>query len=195
MSVQSDLEAFAALLRKWNTAHNLVSRETVDALWPRHIEDSLQLMRLLGPADRDLIDLGSGGGFPAIPLAIASRGADRRFTLVEPIAKKAAFLRAAARELRLPLTILEQRAEDIDSRETFDVITSRALANLPQLMAYGIRLVRPGGRLLLHKGRTYREESSRAAQLFDYDMVVHQSGTEPGGVVLEISKLRAKSAA
>jgi 16S rRNA (guanine527-N7)-methyltransferase len=192
---QDDLAAFAALLRKWNAVQNLVSRETIGELWPRHIADSLQLLKLLRPEDRDLVDIGSGGGFPAVPLAIASRGTDRRFTLVEPNARKAAFLRTAARELHLPLTILGLRAEQIDSRETFDVMTSRALADLPRLLGYGMQLIRPKGRLLLHKGRTYREETAAASQLFDYDMIVHESETEPGGVVLEISNLSAKTAA
>src|SRR5699024_10514630 len=99
MSVEADLGAYEALLRKWNAVQNLVSRETLHELRPRHIDDSLQLLPLLRPSDRRIIDLGSGGGFPAIPLAIASRGLERRFTLVEPIAKKASFLRTVAREL------------------------------------------------------------------------------------------------
>ena len=195
MTHQSDLEAFAALLRKWNAVQNLVSRETIGELWPRHIEDSLQLMKLLRPSDRDLIDLGSGGGFPAIPLAIASRGTERRFTLVEPIAKKASFLRTVARELKLPISVESRRAEQIDSRETFDAVTSRALAALPELLALGARLLRPEGHMLLHKGQTYREETSRAAAHFDFDVVVHPSETDAAGVILEISNLRAKSVA
>ena len=195
MSQHADLEAFAALLRKWNAVQNLVSRETVDELWPRHIEDSLQLLPLLRPHDRDIIDLGSGGGFPALPLAIASRGAERRFTLVEPIAKKAAFLRTVARELRLPVVVQALRAEQIDSRETFDLVTSRALAALPELLRPGARLLRPDGHMLLHKGQTYREEVSRAAAQFDFDVIVHPSETDSSGVILEISHLRAKSVA
>lgn len=195
MSVRDDLERYAALLRKWNAVQNLVSRETLDELWPRHIEDSLQLMAMLRADDHAVIDLGSGGGFPAIPLAIASRGAERRFTLVEPIAKKAAFLRAVARELELPVTVETARAEQIDSRETFDVVTSRALAALPKLIRYGVDLLRPAGHMLLLKGRTFREEMALAAQLFDFDVIVHPSSTDPEAAILEISNPRAKSAA
>ena len=195
MTPQSDLEEFAALLRKWNAVQNLVSRETIGELWPRHIEDSLQLLKLLRPTDVRFIDLGSGGGFPAVPLAIASRGTERRFTLVEPIAKKASFLRAVARDLRLPLTVESVRAEQIDSRETFDVVTSRALTSLPELLTMAARFLRSDGHLLLHKGQTYREETSRAAAHFDFDVVVHPSETGAGGVILEISNLRAKSVA
>src|SRR5690606_33130468 len=96
--VATDLERFASLLGKWNRAQNLVSRETAGDLWTRHVADSLQLLKFLAPGDRTILDLGSGGGFPAIPLAIAA-GLGRRFILIEPIAKKASFLRAASREL------------------------------------------------------------------------------------------------
>jgi len=195
MSQCDELEQFATLLRKWNAVQNLVSRETVDELWPRHIEDSLQLVPLLRDSDRRIIDLGSGGGFPAIPLAIATRGSERRFTLVEPIAKKASFLRTAARDLDLPVTIESVRAEQLDSRETFDLVTSRALASLVELLPLGLRFLTPGGRMLLHKGRTYREEVTRAAQLYDFDVLIHPSRTDPESAILEISNLRAKSAA
>jgi 16S rRNA (guanine527-N7)-methyltransferase len=195
MTQQDDLERFAALLRKWNAVQNLVSRETVDELWPRHIEDSLQLVPLLRETDRRIIDLGSGGGFPAIPVAIATRGSERRFTLVEPIAKKASFLRTVTRELDLPVTVESVRAEQIDSRETFDLVTSRALAALPELLALGLRFLAPDGHMLVHKGRTYREEMSRAAQLYDFYVLVHPSRTDPESAILEIGNLRAKSAA
>jgi 16S rRNA (guanine527-N7)-methyltransferase len=195
MSERQDLERFAALLRKWNAVQNLVSRETVDQLWPRHIEDSLQLVPLLRASDRRIIDLGSGGGFPAIPVAIATRGSERRFTLVEPIAKKAAFLRAVARELDLPITVEAKRAEQVDSRETFDLVTSRALASLAEIMQLAARFSTTANHMLLHKGRNYRQELAAAAQLYDFDVLVHSSRTDPESAILEISNLRAKSAA
>ena len=195
MKQRDELEQFAALLRKWNAVQNLVSRETVDTLWPRHIEDSLQLVPLLRDSDRRIIDLGSGGGFPAIPLAIATRGSERRFTLVEPIAKKASFLRTAARELDLPINVESVRAEQVDSRETFDLVTSRALASLPELIGLGARFLTPDGHMLLHKGRNYRQELDAAAQLYDFDVLIHPSRTDPESAILEIGNLRAKSAA
>jgi 16S rRNA (guanine527-N7)-methyltransferase len=195
MSQPDELARFAALLRKWNAVQNLVSRETIDQLWPRHIGDSLQLMKFVRATDRHVIDLGSGGGFPAMPMAIASRGTERRFTLIEPIAKKAAFLRTVARELQLPVTVLAQRAEDVDSRETADLVTARALAALPVLLPLCARFCAPDGRLLLPKGRNYREELDAAAALYHFDMVAHPSESDPEAVILEITNLRAKSAA
>lgn len=195
MSQREELERFAALLRKWNAVQNLVSRETIDQLWPRHIDDSLQLMKFVRDTDLHVIDVGSGGGFPAIPMAVASRGTERRFTLIEPITKKAAFLRTVARELDLPVTVLAQRAEEIDSRETADVVTSRALAALPQLLRLCEPFASEAGRLLLPKGRNYREELDAATALYHFDMVPHPSESDPEAVILEISNLRAKSAA
>jgi 16S rRNA (guanine527-N7)-methyltransferase len=195
MSQQDDLERFAALLRKWNAVQNLVSRETVDGLWPRHIDDSRQLMKFVRPTDKRVIDLGSGGGFPAIPMAIASRETERRFTLVEPLAKKASFLRTVARELELRITVEAKRAEQIDSRETFDLVTSRALAALPVLCGYIERLQKANGHALLLKGRNYRQELDAAAQNFHFDVLVHPSESDAEGVILEITNLRAKSAA
>jgi 16S rRNA (guanine527-N7)-methyltransferase len=195
MSQQDDLERFAALLRKWNAVQNLVSRETVDELWPRHIDDSLQLMKFVRSRDLRIIDLGSGGGFPAIPMAIASRETERRFTLVEPIAKKASFLRAAARELDLPVTVEAKRAEQIDSRETFDLVTSRALASLPDLLKLSLPFADIEGHMLFLKGRNYRQELDAAAAKFHFDVLVHPSESDTEGVILEITNLRAKSAA
>ena len=194
MSVQSDLEQFAALLTKWNAAQNLVSRETLATLWPRHIDDSLQLAEHVPVAVRHIIDIGSGGGFPAIPLAIASRETERRFTLLEPVQKKAAFLRTVARELKLPVTVYAVRAEAFDSRETADLVTSRALAPLPKLLRYAVRFMGPQSHALLHKGREFRREVEDAAQLFDFDVLEHPSRTDASGVILDISNLRAKSA-
>ena len=128
-------------------------------------------------------------------MAIASRGTERRFTLVEPIAKKASFLRTVARELDLPVTVESVRAEQIDSRETFDVVTSRALAALPELLSFSARFLRHEGHMLLQKGRKYRDEMIAAAALYDFDVVVHPSETDADGVILEISNLRAKSVA
>lgn len=193
--MKADLERFAALLLKWNAAQNLVSRETIAELWPRHIEDSLRVLPLLRDTDQRILDLGSGGGFPAIPLAIADQERLRHYTLVEPIAKKAAFLRTAIRELGLNAEVLTMRAEQIDSRETFDCVTSRALAALDVLLGLAAPHLKPPGRLLLHKGRNYRQELDAAAALYDFDVLVHTSESGADGVILEMSNLRVKTAA
>jgi 16S rRNA (guanine527-N7)-methyltransferase len=193
--VRRDLESFSALLRKWNAVQNLVSRETEAELWDRHVVDSIQILPLLRRTDKRFLDVGSGGGLPALPLAIALKGGPARFQLVEPIGKKVAFLRQAIRELGLPAEVHAGRSDSLDSRETrFDVITSRALAALPQLLGLIHPFFGPETRAILHKGRDYARELEESRLAWDFDVVLTQSVTGDGGVLLQISNLQSKTA-
>ena len=116
--VADDLESFSALLTKWQRVQNLVSRETLADVWRRHMADSLQVLKLLSDRDNVILDLGSGGGMPAIPMAIGSKGTARRFILIEPNGRKVSFLRTVARELGLNVAVIDKRSDEIDSRET-----------------------------------------------------------------------------
>lgn len=192
--VRRDLESFAALVVKWNGVQNLVSRETLSAdLWPRHIADSLQVLKFLRLTDRVVLDLGSGGGFPAIPLAIASGGA-RQFVLVEPNARKASFLRTVSRELELGLIVESRRTEDIRPSElpTVDVVTSRALASLSVLCSLATPFFGTSTRALFHKGREHVDELAESHAVWHHDVVVHASDTSSSGVLLEMTNLRRK---
>ncbi len=188
VDIASDLESFALLLAKWQRVQNLVSRET-DELWKRHIADSLQLLKFIGP-ETSVLDLGSGGGFPAIPLAIALKDRPIDFTLVESNSRKTAFLRSAARELGLGAAVESKRIEDIAPRET-SLVTSRALADLPQLLAWSAPWFRDKTRALFHKGREFGDDLDKSRALWQFDVIVHSSDTGGGGVILEISNLRA----
>lgn len=192
--VRKDLESFAALLKKWNAVQNLVSRETENALWSRHILDSLQVLPLLRPTDERLLDVGSGGGLPALPLAIALKGGPAHITMVEPIGKKVAFLRQVARELGLSADVHAGRTDSFDSRETsFDVITSRALAALPTLLELIHPFFGPETRAILHKGRDHAVELAESRLAWEFDVVITKSATDEAGVLLEISNLRRKT--
>lgn len=195
-AVGRDLESYAALLKKWQAVQNLVSRETLGAIWERHFADSLQVLSLLTPRDQEFLDLGSGGGFPALPLAIASKGLDRHFVLVEPTARKVSFLRTVARELDLNVTVIGRRSDEIDSRETPepDVVTSRALAALPLLCDWMAPFFAAKTRAILHKGREHVDELTESGAHWHYDVVVNKSDTDPGGVILTITNLTRKSA-
>src|SRR5690606_22783203 len=104
--VFADLNAFMQLVQRWQKVQNLVSRETPGDLWHRHILDSLQILPLIdGSAEKlNIVDIGSGGGFPALPLALALKGRSFSMQLIESNSRKCAFLRAAAREFDLPIT-------------------------------------------------------------------------------------------
>jgi len=194
-SVAEDLECYAALLGRWQAVQNLVSRETLPNIWERHFADSLAVLPLLNSEERALLDIGSGGGFPALVLAIALNGSDRQFTLVEPVGRKVSFLRTVARELSLPVSVVNGRAEEFDSRETTkpDVITSRALAPLPQLCSWMAPLFGPSTRAILHKGREHVEEIANSSTLWHMDVVVTPNNTDSDGVLLTITNLRARS--
>jgi 16S rRNA (guanine527-N7)-methyltransferase len=190
VNIGADLESFARLLAKWQRVQNLVSRET-DELWDRHIADSLQLLKFVGDESR-VVDLGSGGGFPAIPLSIALKDRPINFTLVESNNRKTAFLRAAARELSLAVLVESKRIEDIAPRET-SLVTSRALADLSQLLSWSAPWFGEKTRALFHKGREFGDELDKSRALWQFDVIVHSSDTSGGGVILEISNLRAAS--
>lgn len=130
----AQLDALAALVKRWTQKINLVSRSDADKLWSRHILDSLGLASDLEWA-RIWADLGAGGGFPALPLAILAktRGRDVAFHLYESDKRKAAFLLEAARRFELPVTVHAQRIEDADLVAA-DVISARALAGVTELL-------------------------------------------------------------
>jgi len=194
--VGADLESYAKLLQKWQQVQNLVSRETLAQVWTRHFADSLQVLPLIKPTDRLFLDFGSGGGFPALPLAIASKGSDRRFVLIEPTARKVSFLRTVARELDLNVVVVGRRSDQVDSRETGrpDVVTSRALAALPQLFEWMAPFCGPETRAILHKGREHVEEVSESRAQWLYDVLIKPSETDPSGVILTVTNLQRKSA-
>ena len=110
----SKLEAFADLVRKWNPKINLVSKNSLDDLWQRHILDSVQVFEL-AEGEGHWVDLGSGGGFPGIVVAILNQEAQTfQVTMVESDQRKCAFLRTAIRELGLTALVKTERIEQLD---------------------------------------------------------------------------------
>ena len=193
--VVRDLESYAQLLRKWQGVQNLVSRETLDQMWDRHFVDSLQVLKLVDATDQNFLDIGSGGGFPALPLAIALKDTGAKFTLVEPTSRKVSFLRTVSRELGLNVNTLLTRSDQISpsSLPAIDVITSRALAALPQLCDWIAPFFGPNTRAILHKGREHVEEVKQTLPHWSFDVLSTPSDTDPNGVLLTISNLRKKS--
>ena len=144
------LLGYADLLIRWNRRINLTGARSVEAVVAEHYPDAFALSRRLDQPAR-LVDVGSGGGLPAIPLALLRP--ELTIRLSEPIAKKGAFLRTAIRELQLAERVSlgsgrgEQLAEEAPG--SFDVATSRATFEPGAWLALGRRLVRPGGRVFV----------------------------------------------
>lgn len=146
------LAAFEALLRDEGSSRGVVARGDVDRLFERHIADSL---RAVGGVERDdtaAYDLGSGGGLPGIPIAIALP--DLRVSLVERRANRASFLRSVVEALDLSnARVVPSPIEELDAAA--DVCFARALAPLPRSWALARRLLRPGGRLVYFAGSRF----------------------------------------
>ena len=154
------LAAYAALLVRWQRRINLVGPATIGDLWRRHMLDSAQLLPLLPPATRNLIDLGSGAGFPGLVLAILGVP---DVHLVDSDGRKAAFLAEAARAAHVQVTIHARRIDALPAL-TADVITARALAPLGTLCRLAAPLVRPDTVLLLPKGQDVDRELTDATK-------------------------------
>ena len=180
------LRAFQALLLHWNQRINLVSRADAADLWDRHIHDSLQLAALLPAAAGAMADLGSGAGFPGLVLAIAT---GRHVHLVESDQRKAAFLREAARATAAAATVHAVRAETL-TLAPMPVVTARALAPLPQLLALAHPLLAPGGICLFPKGATAADELTAAAAGWHMRVERFPSQTNPGATLLRLSEIR-----
>lgn len=184
---------FEALVNKWNPKINLVSRNSMSQLRERHIIDSMQIFRMADDAlctAGHWVDLGSGGGFPGLVVAIIAREKRPEMvtTLVESDQRKGAFLRTVARELDLNCTILSRRIENADPLNA-DIVSARALADLTLLLGYVHRHLRPGGHAFLPKGARWQNELAAAQQKWTFEAEPIPSETEPDAVILAIKGL------
>lgn len=186
-----DLRTFEGLVRKWTPAINLVSKSTVAGLWDRHIADSAQVFSLCPGAAEHWVDLGSGGGFPGLVVAIIAREKQPglRFTLVEADQRKATFLRQAAKALSLPVTVRSERIESLEPLEA-DVLSARALAALPDLLQLAALHLRPSGTALFPKGSAHLDEVAEARKAWTFDMDTRPSLSDPQAAILVIRNIQ-----
>lgn len=179
------LEHFAELLVQWNAKINLVSPKDLGQLWSRHIEDSLQLVDLI-PAGASITDLGSGGGFPGLILAIAT---PNPVTLIESDQRKCAFLREAARLCDAKVTVIPKRIEAAVAPPA-DIITARALAPLDQLLDWARPLLKEDGFALFLKGQKAQTELTDASAHWHMNHTFFPSRTDAGGTIIKVSDFK-----
>lgn len=156
-------ERYYQLLLEWNEITNLTAITDPEGVVLKHFIDSLTCLPYLEPGPLRTADIGTGPGLPGIPLKLARP--EMELTLVESNNKKVKFLEAAIQELKLEKTqVLWKRAEEVgqdkSKRESFDLVTSRALAPLPVILEYGLPLLKKGGRLLAMKSQKSDPEIS-----------------------------------
>jgi len=143
-------------LQKWNRVHNITTIVDDEDIVVKHFLDSLIYLKGVPDGTETLCDVGSGGGFPGLPIAIM-RG-DIKITLLEPARKKIAFLRQMRRYLSLGnIEIIEDRAEGVRDRQ-FDIVVTRATFTVPDMLKKAGHLVKPGGKLIMSKGPNFKEE-------------------------------------
>lgn len=155
-------QKLTVLLKEWNAKFNLTAIDDPEEVYEKHILDCLIPLGC-ETIHGKVADVGSGAGFPGLVWALALP--DCSFTLIEPTAKRCRYLEEAVKQLGLwNVTVVNERAEEAvnHSREAFDVVTARAVANLPVLSELCVPLVKPGGFFCALKGAQGREEVALA---------------------------------
>ena len=183
------LQRFADLLAKWQRKINLVSADSLKDVWRRHMLDSAQLVRFLPPSVSGVADIGTGGGFPGLVLAILGV---RNVHLIEADARKCTFLaeagRAAGLDVGRDVTIHHQRVEAVDGLQV-DVVTARACAPLDRLIGYAAPMLRADSTCLFLKGGRVEEELTEAAKTWRMVIERFPSLSDPSGTILRITQV------
>ena len=179
-------QAYLTLLEKWQRRINLVSNSTVADAWQRHILDSGQLAAYYPPQTRQILDIGSGAGFPGLVLAIMG---DVTVDLVESDQRKAVFLLTVIRELGLPAKVHNQRIETMPNLRP-DVITVRALAPVPKLLNLIETQMSTECVCLFLKGASVKDELTNLQSYSTIVATTYPSLSGANGVVLELKNPR-----
>ncbi len=185
------IDALEALVSRWTKSINLVGKSTLGALRERHTLDSAQLFQLADPSAVHWVDLGSGGGFPGLVVAIIARELrpNLKFTLIDADVRKTIFLREAVRVLGLETAVIAGRIETIPPQSA-DVLSARALADLPTLLSYAERHLVPGGIALLPKGARRQDEITAASEGWSFRCDSVPSVSQPDAAILIVREIR-----
>lgn len=186
------LDNFVEHLLKWQRVVQLVAPSTLNEIWTRHIADSLQLLPDIEDA-KELVDVGSGGGFPGLVLSIAAPG--KKFRLIESDTRKASFLREAARVTATSAEVYAERVESAAKRISTDIhmVTARAFAPLPKLLDLTAPFLEQGAKAVFLKSQDIDEELTIAAKSWKFNHQLRNSVTDPRGRILVIDKLERRS--
>ncbi|MGV8952093.1 MAG: 16S rRNA (guanine(527)-N(7))-methyltransferase RsmG [Cypionkella sp.] len=179
------LYQFQRLVEKWNGAINLVAKNRIAEIWDRHILDSAQLLYCAPAGAEKWCDIGSGGGFPGIVIAIIAQSEypALRVTLVESDQRKAVFLRQASRELDLEVTVAMDRIENLAPLSA-DILSARALSPLIELLPMAKRHLKDTGTAIFPKGAAWEQEVSMARNDWSFHLENRSSHTSDAAKIL-----------
>ena len=185
--VRNNLKIYKSLLLKWQKAINLVSRGTLNDVWTRHIEDSLQLLPFL--RGKRVLDIGSGGGFPGMVLAVVSQNVEflKQFeisesfnvTCVDSDQRKMTFLSEVARQTSTKVDIISDRIENVEGK--FDTLTARGFSELKVLIKFAKKYSNYG---VFLKGKKVEQEIENASKFFRFDYEIFKSITDESGRII-----------
>jgi 16S rRNA (guanine(527)-N(7))-methyltransferase RsmG len=182
---EARLRAYVELLLRWNRSINLIARGDAPTVWTRHVRDSAQLGTVAGPLPDRAIDLGSGGGFPGLVLAIQF---GIEVDLIEEDQRKAAFLREAARLTEARATVHAVAIQHARVAPA-PMVIARGLAPVAKLLDYAEPLLAPGGECLFPKSRQVDTELEAAARHWTMTVRRWPSTTDPNGVIVRLSDI------
>ena len=190
----NNFSAFINILEEWNSKINLVSKNSLAEVWSRHVLDSLQLINYIPSTAVNIVDIGSGGGFPAIILAIAlkEKNPAAKITMVESITKKTLYLNDVCTRLQLDnVQVINDRVENLHLHNV-DIITARAVAALDVLCGYAHKIGGKNTELLLLKGKSFAEEQREAMQNWNFECQTFANHYSEDGDVVKINNLRKR---
>jgi 16S rRNA (guanine527-N7)-methyltransferase len=181
------LDRFVEHFLKWQRVVQLVAPSTLNTLWTRHVADSLQLLPDLKNA-KEVVDVGSGGGFPGLVLSIAAP--EKKFHLIESDTRKASFLREAARVSNASAEVYAERVESAAKRISTGthMITARAFAPLPKLLELSEPFFESGAKAVFLKSQDIDDELTTAAKSWNVNFQLRNSLTDQRGRILLIDK-------
>ena len=187
------LKRYESLLKEWQAKFNLVSNNSLADAWNRHFLDSLQLFKYIPTKAKKMYDFGSGAGFPGMVIAIVANEKlpNLEINLVESIKKKTLYLNTVQKELSVNVNIINDRIENLPKTHA-DVITSRAMCNLKNLLSYAYPLTTRNTIMIFPKGKTYRQEIDEACKVWNFDYRAEANEICSDGVILIISNLFKK---
>lgn len=186
--IKQRLIAYQSLLLKWQPSINLVSNSTLSDSWNRHFMDSAQLTPLITKATATIVDVGSGGGFPGLVLAMMLDG---EFHLVESDQRKCIFLSEVSRETKTKVIIHNDRIETL-RLDHIDYVTSRACASVSQLFSWTQNLVSHETKCLFLKGKNYSIEIDDAKKDWQFHVDIHKSITDSESAILEFAHIHRR---